>query len=139
MIKKSLILIPAALLMVGCATAKKCDDLETRVQILEGKAGISASAKESAVMTAGETATSSKEMSAPDSPTKRDIQAALKNSGFYSGPVDGKLGPKTKKSIEEFQAANGLAADGKVGANTWSKLKKYYVPETTETTAGKTK
>ena len=55
-------------------------------------------------------------------PTPQDIQAALKNAGFYSGSVDGKIGPMTKKAIEEFQKANGLTVDGKVGPRTWSLL-----------------
>jgi peptidoglycan hydrolase-like protein with peptidoglycan-binding domain len=61
--------------------------------------------------------------SAPiDKPTPQQIQQALKNAGLYAGKLDGSLGPKTKKAIEEFQAKNGLNADGKVGPKTWSKL-----------------
>ncbi|MCX5710547.1 MAG: peptidoglycan-binding domain-containing protein [Candidatus Omnitrophica bacterium] len=56
-------------------------------------------------------------------PTPLQIQAALKNAGLYTGEVDGKLGPKTKKAIQEFQKANGLKADGKVGPKTWELLK----------------
>ena len=41
------------------------------------------------------------------------------------GSVDGKLGPKSKKAIEEFQKANGLKADGKVGPKTWEALSKH--------------
>ena len=55
----------------------------------------------------------------------KDVQAALKNAGFYAGSVDGKMGPKTKKAIEEFQKAKGLKADGKVGPKTWAELEKY--------------
>ena len=55
----------------------------------------------------------------------KDIQKALKNAGFYSGAIDGKLGPKTKKAIEAFQKAKGLKADGRVGSKTWSELEKY--------------
>lgn len=63
---------------------------------------------------------------APDAATKnRQIQTALKNAGFDPGPIDGKIGPKTKKAIKDFQAANGLTADGKVGPETWAKLSKY--------------
>lgn len=63
---------------------------------------------------------------APDEGTKnRQIQAALRNSGFDPGSIDGKIGPKTKKAIKDFQAANGLAADGKVGQKTWAKLSRY--------------
>ncbi len=55
----------------------------------------------------------------------KEIQAALKSAGFYTGEVDGKMGPRTKKAIEEFQKANGLKADGKVGPKTWAELEKY--------------
>lgn len=63
---------------------------------------------------------------APDEATKnRQIQTALKNAGYDPGTIDGKIGPKTKKAIKDFQAANGLNADGKVGAKTWAKLSAY--------------
>jgi murein L,D-transpeptidase YcbB/YkuD len=63
---------------------------------------------------------------APDEGTKnRQIQTALKNAGYDPGSIDGKLGPKSKKAIKDFQTANGLKADGKVGPKTWSKLSTY--------------
>jgi peptidoglycan hydrolase-like protein with peptidoglycan-binding domain len=65
----------------------------------------------------------------PYKPTGIEIQGALKNAGFYTGSVDGKLGAKTKKAITEFQKANGLSADGKVGPKTWSILSKHLTPE----------
>ena len=55
----------------------------------------------------------------------KEIQAALKAAGFYTGNVDGKIGPKTKRSIMEFQKAKGLKADGKVGPKTCAELEKY--------------
>ena len=61
----------------------------------------------------------------PEKPTIEDIQKALKNANFYQGRVDGSLGPKTKKAIEEFQAQNNLKVDGKVGPKTWEVLKTY--------------
>lgn len=57
----------------------------------------------------------------------KDIQKALKSAGFYTGAIDGKIGPKTKKAIEEFQRAKGLKADGKVGPKTWAELEKYLI------------
>lgn len=60
-----------------------------------------------------------------EKPTVENIQQALKNAGLYIGKIDGKLGPKTKKAIEEFQKQNNLKADGKVGPKTWDKLKAY--------------
>ena len=55
----------------------------------------------------------------------KDIQTALKAANFYTGNIDGKMGPKTKKAIVEFQKAKGLKADGKVGTKTWVELEKY--------------
>lgn len=61
----------------------------------------------------------------PYKPTSHQIQQALKNAGFYTGNVDGKIGPMTKEAVEEFQKANNLEADGKVGPKTWSLLSKH--------------
>ncbi len=58
-------------------------------------------------------------------PSNIEIQTALKNAGFYSGKVDGNIGQKSKKAIENFQSANGLKADGKVGPKTWEALSKH--------------
>ena len=58
-------------------------------------------------------------------PAAEEIQQALKNAGLYEGEVDGKIGPKTNKAIEEFQAKNNLIVDGKVGRKTWEKMKEY--------------
>jgi peptidoglycan hydrolase-like protein with peptidoglycan-binding domain len=54
----------------------------------------------------------------------KEIQTALKAAGFYTGNIDGKIGPKTKKAVIEFQKARGLKADGKVGPKTWAELDK---------------
>ena len=56
---------------------------------------------------------------------EQKIQTALKNAGLYSGNIDGKIGPASRKAIEEFQKANGLKADGKVGPKTWVILETY--------------
>ena len=61
----------------------------------------------------------------PYKPGATQIQTALKNAGFYTGTIDGKIGPMSKKAIIEFQKANGLQADGKVGPKTWAALEKY--------------
>lgn len=67
--------------------------------------------------------------SGPYKPTTSEIQTALKNAGFYTGIIDGKKGPLTKKAVEDFQRTNGLDADGKVGPKTWAVLSKYLNPE----------
>jgi peptidoglycan hydrolase-like protein with peptidoglycan-binding domain len=55
----------------------------------------------------------------------KQIQAALKNFGAYFGEIDGKIGPLTRKAIEEFQKSKNLKVDGKVGPLTWAQLQKY--------------
>jgi len=55
----------------------------------------------------------------------KQIQRALKSAGFYQGPIDGKIGPKTKEAIIKFQKAKGLKADGIVGKRTSTELNKY--------------
>ena len=66
----------------------------------------------------------------PYKPTDIEIQTALKHAGFYIGKIDGKLGPKSKKAIEDFQSANGLKADGKVGPKTWEVLGRHLIVPT---------
>jgi peptidoglycan hydrolase-like protein with peptidoglycan-binding domain len=73
----------------------------------------------------------------PYKPTAVEIQTALKNAGYYTEEIDGKVGPKTKKAVEEFQKANGLQVDGKIGSKTWSALSKYLNPQPAPTTTGK--
>jgi hypothetical protein len=55
----------------------------------------------------------------------REIQVALKNAGFDSGTVDGKMGRRTRNAIKEFQKAHGLKADGIVGKKTAAQLTRY--------------
>lgn len=74
---------------------------------------------------------------APDEKTKnRQIQTALKNAGYDPGAIDGKLGAKTRKATKDFQAANGLKADGKVGQKTWTKLSAYLIQSGADNVAG---
>lgn len=57
--------------------------------------------------------------------TPKRIQKALRNAGFYKGPIDGNIGLQTKEAIKAFQKANDLKPDGVVGKQTWKKLSKY--------------
>jgi peptidoglycan hydrolase-like protein with peptidoglycan-binding domain len=51
----------------------------------------------------------------------RTIQYLL-NSRGYSLSVDGSYGNSTTNAVKAFQQSSALAADGRVGAATWSKL-----------------
>ncbi|MGE0267790.1 MAG: peptidoglycan-binding protein [Candidatus Omnitrophota bacterium] len=55
------------------------------------------------------------------------LQELLNAAGFPVGELDGKFGPRTKKSVEEFQKAHQLKADGKVGYKTMEALAAYIV------------
>ncbi len=55
----------------------------------------------------------------------RQIQIALKTAGFNPGPIDGKIGKKTRKALKEFQKSKGLKSDGIVGDRTLEELNKY--------------
>ena len=47
-----------------------------------------------------------------DYATVRKVQAELQRRGFDVGPVDGRLGPRTKAAIREYEQQNGLRVDG---------------------------
>ena len=57
--------------------------------------------------------------------TPQEVQEGLKNAGYYSGAIDGKLGSRSKKAIKEFQTDHDLESDGIIGKRTWSELKNY--------------
>jgi len=148
---KLFLAMPLILLLGGCATGRKLQNLETKVDVLETKVS-SVEQRQSAIE--GQTGESRESVgyikgkvdsrgpstvvvtgaqgnegylykSGKKSLTHKDIQFALKNAGFYNGPIDGKIGKNTKKAIREFQKANGLKADGVVGKETKEKLAGY--------------
>lgn len=55
----------------------------------------------------------------------KTVQMALKNAGYYKGPIDSVIGSGTKAAIVEFQRNHGLVTDGIVGKNTWREMKLY--------------
>jgi peptidoglycan hydrolase-like protein with peptidoglycan-binding domain len=52
----------------------------------------------------------------------RMVQLALKDSGFDPGPIDGILGPKTRKAIIEFQNKSKLKPTGEIDDQTKDQL-----------------
>lgn len=52
----------------------------------------------------------------------RAVQRRLKELGYYKGAADGDFGPATETAVKDFQKANGLTADGKVGKKTLEKM-----------------
>lgn len=93
-------------------TLTQLEDLSRTKEVLESKKAASIKEKDSSGQAAFK-------------PAARDIQTALKNAGFDVGTIDGKMGPKTRQAIKEFQKAKGLVPDGTVGPKTWTQLSKY--------------
>lgn len=62
----------------------------------------------------------------PAAPQRQDlvvaVQNALRNAGYYAGPVDGIAGPRTKAAIETYERAMGRAVSGEVSADLLSAL-----------------
>lgn len=52
-------------------------------------------------------------------------QEVLKKTGFYNGPIDGKLREALKKAIIEFQIAHDLDPDGVIGKKTTRIIEQY--------------
>lgn len=112
--------------LTGCA--KKQEVIEEMQEPLSME---ELSALESKTQATAETKAHLEPLSLPAGPYKpnaREIQTALKNAGYYNAVIDGRIGPQTKKAIEDFQKANGLEADGKVGTKTWSVLSSHLNP-----------
>ena len=133
--KRVLLLGVAAFFVIslsGCSTASKKKDLEmqglrNQVSALEAQSPAKTEETASSEQVAAKSETSSESLEkagdVKDQPTPRQIQAALKNAGYYQGPIDGKLGKKTRKAVKAFQKASNLTVDGKVGKLTWAALK----------------
>jgi peptidoglycan hydrolase-like protein with peptidoglycan-binding domain len=50
------------------------------------------------------------------------VQEALKAKGNDPGPIDGRMGPKTRAALKAYQEANGLKATGQLDNQTAEKL-----------------
>ena len=57
-----------------------------------------------------------------DSSQVSQIQQALNDKGLNAGPVDGKMGPKTKSALKQFQQQQGLQASGQLDSQTLAAL-----------------
>jgi peptidoglycan hydrolase-like protein with peptidoglycan-binding domain len=125
----------------GCASAGKQKDMEiqglkNQISVLEAqvqnkdeeinglKDTLAKAPQEAQSQVTTEKETKEKALGEPKfHPNAKQIQAALKNAGYDPGAVDGKMGKKTRDAIKDFQKANNLKVDGKVGAKTWALLK----------------
>lgn len=58
--------------------------------------------------------------------TATGVQQRLQNLGFDCGPIDGKVGPRTRGAIRLFQGSVGITIDGKLTPETRNKLKEQH-------------
>ena len=136
MFARTILSVLLVLALAGCATARKGNEpqaqqLQSRISHLETEL----ERKNQEIMSLENELTRTQEISSKQKIAGKDIsggrlsirqiQTALKNAGFYKGPVDGRIGPRTKEAIKEFQKARGLKADGVVGKRTSAELNKY--------------
>jgi len=50
------------------------------------------------------------------------VQRQLQRDGYYAGPIDGSIGPMTRRALAAFQADNGLAVTSAIDRPTLSML-----------------
>lgn len=53
------------------------------------------------------------------------LQNALKDKGYYNGPIDGVYSDEVKQAVEKVQQDNNLAVDGVAGPETQEKVANY--------------
>lgn len=51
-----------------------------------------------------------------------NVQVALQRDGYYTGPIDGSIGPQTREALAAFQADNNLAVTSAVDGPTLQTL-----------------
>jgi hypothetical protein len=54
----------------------------------------------------------------------RGVQAALAVRGYYSGRIDGVMGPETRAAIRSFQAHEGLPVTGQIDSSLMGAFKR---------------
>jgi len=52
----------------------------------------------------------------------RQAQTKLHADGYYNGPIDGIVGPKTHSAVTAFQNKQGMPANGELDAATVASL-----------------
>ena len=55
-------------------------------------------------------------------PRLADVQLALQEAGFHPGPIDGRMGRRTRNALKTFQSTNSFKPTGEINAQTWEAL-----------------
>ena len=59
---------------------------------------------------------------APEPRFVRDAQQALRDLGYEPGPIDGRVGARTRTALQRYQHAEGLPATGRLDTETMVRL-----------------
>lgn len=59
----------------------------------------------------------------PNLEQRTKVQQWLKQLGFYSGDVDGRIGPISQEAYQKFQMRRGIVADGFITVDAYRQLK----------------
>lgn len=126
------VLVVFALGLTGCvSTIKKGSEdtqaLQNQVSALEAQ--VKAKDEEIAALKDEMAKPEASQVLLVANPNAKQIQSALKNAGYYTGNIDGKIGRMTVKAIKAFQKDSNLTVDGKVGKQTWALLVKFLEPK----------
>jgi peptidoglycan hydrolase-like protein with peptidoglycan-binding domain len=57
-----------------------------------------------------------------DSEKVKQLQSALAQAGYDPGPIDGKLGSRTREALKKAQKDKGLSATGQIDQETMAAL-----------------
>ena len=60
----------------------------------------------------------------------RKVQEILKSEGFYTGPVDGIVGPSTRSALQEYQRQHNLLITGRIDEQTIQSMNLSITPKT---------
>jgi peptidoglycan hydrolase-like protein with peptidoglycan-binding domain len=52
----------------------------------------------------------------------KKVQETLRDKGYYSGKIDGRIGPQTREGIRQYQKSENLPVTGHLDAETSGKL-----------------
>ncbi len=131
------ILIVGAFFAAGCATthARRAEtpdpgaqvkDLQEQIQAKDQQIQDLQAQLDSSKQSLGSNFSSSSDKSSiihVSGVSAMDLQKALSRAGFDPGPIDGRIGKKSKSAVKAFQRKNHLKADGIVGEKTWELLR----------------
>jgi peptidoglycan hydrolase-like protein with peptidoglycan-binding domain len=125
----SILVTALSLVLAGCQTRQESAYNENMPQedimVIPPEETMPADLVQPQVKAAAEAQASSSQTGNVSESEEVRIQKALAAAGFYKGVIDGKIGPISRQAIKNFQKANGLKVDGKVGPQTWGALEKY--------------